>query len=283
MPKTKLSIVRYLNSAPLAWGIQEGPQAERFDSVLSTPAECADQLAAGSVDIGLIPSIEFHQIKGCRIVPGPAIACRHRVRSVLLLSQLPLWKIGTVAYDRGSRSSVALARIVLKEFCGIQPDFRPSEPDLANMLAQSDAALIIGDVALKFMADNTPPDAEKQKAKGLLRLGSEPLEVFDLVERWKMLTGLPFLFAFWAAREGFRDSSVVDQLKASRDYGVAHTAEIAARYAGTLDIPEKYVRDYLEQYVYYYMDESCIEGLQVFYEKAARIGAIKSPRALEFL
>jgi chorismate dehydratase len=281
VPRTKLSIVRYLNSVPLAWGVQEGPQAEFFDAVLSTPAECADQLAAGAVDIGLIPSIEFHNIKGCRIVPGPAIACRHRVRSVLLVSQLPLWKIRTVAVDRGSRSSVALARIIFDEFCGIRPDFRSSDPDLTSMLAQSDAALIIGDVALQFMAENERPNAEKQKS--LLRLGPEPLEVFDLVERWKMLTGLPFVFAFWAARQGFRDTTAVEKLKESRDYGVAHTAEIASRYAATLSLPENFVRDYLERNVYYYMDETCLEGLNAFYKKAARIGAIKTQRALEFL
>ena len=281
MAKTRLSIVRYLNSVPLAWGLQEGPQADFFDSVLSTPAECADQLANGSVDIGLIPSIEYQRIKGCRILPGPAIACRHRVRSVLLLSQMPLWKVRTVAYDRGSRSSVALARIIFDEYCGTRPEFRPSDPDLAGMLSQSDAALTIGDVALKFMAENERPSADKQRS--LLRLSPEPLEVFDLVERWKLLTGLPFLFAFWAAREGFHDATVADKLKASRDFGVAHTAEIARRYASQLEIPEELVRDYLERNMYYYMDESCLEGLRLFYDKAARIGAIKSQRALEFL
>ena len=281
MPKTKLSVVRYLNSVPLAWGIQEGPQGESFDTVLSTPAECADQLANGSVDIGLIPSIEFQRIKGSRIIPGPAIACRHRVRSVLLLSELPLWKVRTVAFDRGSRSSVILARIIFNEFFGIRPDFQPAEPDLATMLAKSDAALTIGDIALKFMAENEKPNAEKQR--NLLRLGPEPLEVFDLVERWKMLTGLPFVFAFWAARESFRDASVIDKLKASRDYGVAHTAEIAKRYAVILNVPEDFVRDYLERNVYYYMDDACVEGLELFYQKAAELGAIKSRRALEFL
>src|SRR6185295_16255873 len=113
--------------------------------------------------------------------PGPAIACRQRVRSVLLVSQLPLWKVRTVAFDRGSRSSVVLARIILHEFYRNRPDFRSAEPDLQSMLAQSDAALIIGDVALKFMSENERPNAEKQRL--LLRLSPEPMEVFDLMER----------------------------------------------------------------------------------------------------
>src|SRR5438552_11185020 len=143
MAKNKISIVKYLNAVPLAWGILEGPEKELFEPVLSTPAECAEQLARGSVDIGLIPSIEFQRIKGCRIVPGPAVASTHRVRSVILVSVVPLWKVRTVACDNGSRTSVALAKIVFNDFYHTHPDFRPAEPDIANMLAQIDAALLM--------------------------------------------------------------------------------------------------------------------------------------------
>jgi chorismate dehydratase len=279
--KTKISIVRYLNAAPLAWGILEGQQAGDFQPILSTPAECADQLSGNIVDIGLIPSIEYQRIKGAKIIPGPVIACRHRVRSVLLISNKPLWEIKTVACDSGSRSSVALARIILDEFYHVRPELRTSEPDLALMLSQSDAAVIIGDVALKFMEENERPNAEKQKA--FLKLSPEPLFVFDLVERWKVLTGLPFVFAFWAARPGFNDKSVIDSLKASRDLGVSNTSLIAERYSETLSMKKEYLQEYLDQNVYYFMDEACSQGLQLFYEKAAHIGAIKSPRAVEYL
>jgi len=277
----KISIVKYLNAVPLAWGILQGPQKEAFQPVLSTPAECADQLSAGTVDIGLIPSIEFQRIKGTRIIPGPAVASTHRVRSVILVSVMPLWKVKTVAYDKGSRTSVALSRIIFNDFYHTHPDFRPAEPDLANMLAQSDAALLIGDRALKFTEDNERPEAARQKP--LLRLGAEPLQVFDLAERWRFLTGLPFVFAFWAVREGFKDASVVDLLKQSRDYGVANTATIAAKYSAELQIKKEFIQEYLERNVHYYMDRTCVEALELFYEKAARVGAIKSARRPEFL
>jgi len=277
----KISIVKYLNAVPLAWGILQGPQKEAFQPVLSTPAECADQLSAGSVDIGLIPSIEFQRIKGTRIIPGPAVASTHRVRSVILVSVMPLWKVKTVAYDKGSRTSVALSRIIFNDFYHTHPDFRPAEPDLANMLAQSDAALLIGDRALKFTEDNERPEAARQKP--LLRLGAEPLQVFDLAERWRFLTGLPFVFAFWAVREGFKDASVVDLLKQSRDYGVANTATIAEKYSAELQIKKEFIQEYLERNVHYYMDRTCVEALELFYEKAARVGAIKSARRPEFL
>src|SRR5262245_57994721 len=106
--KAKISVVKYLNSIPLAWGLLDGPQSHQSEPVLQTPAECADQLQQGKVDIGLIPSIEFQRIAGTRIVPGPAVACRHRVRSVLLISVKPLWQVKTVAVDNTSRTSAVL-------------------------------------------------------------------------------------------------------------------------------------------------------------------------------
>jgi chorismate dehydratase len=281
MPKNKISIVKYLNAVPLAWGILEGSQKGDYDPILSTPAECADQLSKASVDIGLIPSIEFQRIKGSRIVPGPAVASLYQVRSVILVSVVPLWKVKTVACDSGSRTSVALTRIVFNEFYHIHPDFRPAEPNLPNMLAQNDAALLIGDNALKFMEQNDLPNLERQKP--LLRLGSEPLEVFDLAERWRFLTGLPFVFAFWAVRDGFKDAGVVETLKAARDFGVSNIPAIAQKYSELLQMKKEFLQSYLERNVHYYMDQSCLESLQLFYEKAARVGAIKSVRSLQFI
>lgn len=281
MAKTKISVVQYLNSVPLAWGILQGTLQSQFEAILSTPAECADQLSRGTVDAGLIPSIEFQRIKGSRIVPGPVVASRHRVKSVLLISEVPLWRVRTVAHDKGSRTSVALAQIIFHQFYKTKPSFRPAEPDLANMLATSDAALVIGDLALKFMERNANPDIENHKE--LVRHGSEPLQVFDLMERWQFLTGLPFVFAFWAVREGYRNGGLVEALKASREYGIASIPEIAAQYSESLGMKKDLLQQYLEKNVYYYMDQDCIEGLQLFYEKAASVGAIKSVRKLEFI
>ena len=281
MSKNKISIVKYLNAVPLAWGILEGSQKASFDPVLSTPAECADQLAIGTVDIGLIPSIEFQRIKGCRIVPGPAVASLYQVRSVVLVSLVPLWKVKTVACDSGSRTSVVLSKIIFDEFYHIHPDFRPAEPNLSSMLSQNDAALLIGDHALKFMEENERPDIERQKA--FVRLGSEPLQVFDLAERWRFLTGLPFVFAFWAVRDGFKDAGIVDTLKASRDFGVANIPAIAQKNSEALQIKKEFIQEYLERNVTYFMDRSCVEALELFYEKAASAGGIKSVRRVEFL
>ena len=280
MANTKISVVQYLNSVPLAWGIVEGEFKDKFDTVLSTPAVCAEQLAQGGVDVGLIPSIEYQRIAGSRIVPGPVVASRNRVNSVLLVSELPLWRVRTVAHDKGSRTSVALAQILFKGFYGTKPTFRPAEPELATMLGTSDAALIIGDDALKFMSLNENPSIAVQKA--LVRHGSEPLQVFDLMERWQFLTGLPFIFAFWATRHGYKNQGLTDALNASRDSGVANIPLIAETYAQRLDMKKEFLQHYLEKNVFYQMDRASIDGLQLFYEKAAEVGAIKSARKLEF-
>jgi chorismate dehydratase len=197
------------------------------------------------------------------------------------VSLVPLWQVRTVAADTASRTSVALAKIVFDEFYHIRPGFQPVEPDLARMLQQCDAAVIIGDPALKFTEQNELPDAEKEKP--LLRLGPQPLYVFDLAERWQFLTGLPFVFAFWAVRKGFSDKQTIAGLLESRDFGVAHIPEIAAHYSEPLSMKKEFLQDYLEHNVVYRMNEAAVEGLQLFYEKAARIGVIKSPRKLEFL
>jgi len=149
------------------------------------------------------------------------------------------------------------------------------------MLAKCDAAVLIGDAALKFMAENELPNAERQKV--FLKYGPEPLEVFDLAERWKFLTGLPFVFAFWTAREGFRDERVAEALRQSREFGIRNIPAIARQYAEQLSLKEEFLQEYLTQNVHYYMDDMCVEGLREFYEMAAHVGAIKTARSLEFV
>lgn len=278
--RVRISVVKYLNSVPLAWGILEGPNREDFDARFSTPAECADQLAAGEVDLGLIPSIEYQRIQGSRIVPGPAIVSPHRALSVFLLSLVPLFRVRTVGYDPASRTSEALSRIIFREFYGTDPRFSPSEPDPGKMLAAHDAALLIGDVALRYQAANRLPSAGNQP---FLREGPEPAQNFDLAERWNNLTGLPFVFAFWAARAGFRDRSAEEKLLESRAYGLKHLDVIAARYSESLGLDQEFLRSYLTRNLDYHMDSRAVEALQEFYGLARKHRILRSQRDIEFL
>ncbi len=281
MAKTKISVVQYLNSVPLAWGILEGPQKDQFDAVFSTPAECAAQLASGEVDIGLIPSIEYQRIPGTRIVAGPAVASHSRALSVILLSLVPLFRIRTVAHDSASRASVALTQVILNEFYGNKPEFRPGDPDPVSMLADNDSALLIGDPALRHRFENQLPDVEKEKE--FVRDGAEPVQTFDLMERWNNLTGLPFVFAFWAARKGFNDATIAEGLTESRTFGLENLKTIAERYQEKLGIDKAFLLDYLQKNMDYHMDSDGVAALGQFYQMAARAGALKSVRGIEFL
>lgn len=278
---TRISVVKYLNAVPLAWGILEGPNRSQFEAVFSTPAECARQLASGDVDIGLIPSIAYQRIPGSRIIPGAAVTSRRRALSVFLLSLLPLARVESVAYDPASKTSEALARVIFGESYGIYPEFRATEPDPSVMLKDNDAALLIGDAALRYKSANRLPSAHQQAA--YLRYGPEPAYAFDLAERWNNLTGLPFVFAFWAARKGFDDPDAARQLLESRAFGLRNLDTIAERYSEPLGVDVDFVKQYLKINLNYHMDASGIEALGFFYDLAARHGVLKTVRGIEFL
>src|SRR5258707_6085708 len=144
MPKRpRVSAVSYLNTSPLVWGMLHGPARGRFDLEFRTPAGCADQLASGAADIGIVPSFELTR-QDLEIIPGTGIACHGAVRSILLVSSRPAAEIRTVAADSSSRTSVELARVVLERRYGAAPASTLHPPDLEAMLRIADAALIIG-------------------------------------------------------------------------------------------------------------------------------------------
>ncbi|MEJ2110433.1 MAG: menaquinone biosynthesis protein, partial [Acidobacteriota bacterium] len=143
--KIRISLVHYLNSAPLGWAFLHGPMRNLFEVIPSSPARCADQLSSGEVEIGLIPSIEYARIPSLRILPGMAIASLAEVRSILLVRPRDKQSIRSVALDTTSRTSVVLTKLLLEDVMGIQPEFVPHSPDLDSMLKRCDAALLIGD------------------------------------------------------------------------------------------------------------------------------------------
>ena len=199
----RASLVDYVNAWPLTWGLLRGA-VEGIEALTDIPSACADRLARGEVEAGLVPSIEAARIPGIRIVRGVGIASRERVRSVILVSRGPLEAAKTVALDVASRSSAAMARILFRDLLGMKPAFHTAAPDLDEMLAHHDAALLIGDPALKV--DLTG------------------LHVLDLAEGWRQLTGLPFVFAVWAVRP----SVPPEPFLWSREYAKTHMAEVVA-------------------------------------------------------
>ena len=261
MNRLRVSIVYYLNSLPLAWGFVHGRQRGFFDLDFSSPSRCADLLADGSVDIGLIPSIEYQRIRGVKVIPGLSIASKRQVQSVLLVSKVPAERIQTLAIDNSSRTSIVLLRILLKLKYQAVPTLRSCEPDLDAMLNHSDAALIIGDTALRAVFDDR--------------------YCYDLAEEWRMLTGKPFVFAFWGVRVGvnLEDPSVFQQ---SFEYGETHLDEIVQQQSQALHLPDFRLHRYLTENINYTLDQENLEGLQLFYQLAADALGEDTTRAVEF-
>src|SRR5712692_4178594 len=181
MAAPKVSVVQYLNTVPLIWGMLRGEQQGKYELTFTTPAGCADAVRQRNADLGIIPSIEYQRIDRAQILAGISIASKNEVKSVLLLSKVPVEKITSIAVDNSSRSSAALLRILFRKFYRRSANMIPSAPKPADMLKRADAALVIGDPALTYQR--------------------EAPEIYDLAAEWKKFTGLPFVFALWAGHE----------------------------------------------------------------------------------
>jgi chorismate dehydratase len=251
----RVGAVGYLNARPLVFGLDRSP---RFSLRFDVPAECAELLHAGRIDLGLIPSIEY--LHGdYRIVPDLAIASRGPVRSVMVFTTRPMRDVRSIALDTSSRTSVALCRVLCARLFDIHPTLRPHSPDLASMLSACDAALIIGDKALF---------AEQAGQSGMPDMAS--VEKVDLGEAWTSLTGLPFVYAFWAGRAGSVTSDHIAELQQARDQGVQRPEELAREYLGpssgveTEAIGAAYLRDNIK----YHLGAEELAGLRQFYRYA---------------
>ena len=260
MKTITLGAVDYLNARPLVYGLEL--RNDLFTVRFDTPSKCAALLHEGSVDLGMIPSIEYLRGPSYRIVPGLAIASYGAVASVALFSTKPVDEIRSVALDSSSRTSTALLRILCVERFGLEPAFRPHPPEPAAMLRLCDAALIIGDPAL-FL---------DHEAAGLLKV--------DLGEQWTTMTGLPFIWAFWAGRPGAVSPDAIAALAAARDAGVAASDAVAAAYCG----PEDAARGqaYLRENVQYSVGEREEAGLRKYSELAEKHGLVEAALEPQF-
>lgn len=250
----RVGAVSYLNARPLYHRLTEfAPEVELH---LDLPSLLADRLAAGDLDVALVPSVEYLRgvASGMTIVPGFAIAARGAVRSVKLFSRVPFGRIERLALDEGSRTSQALALIWLDEVHGVRPPrVEPLPMGVPAMESTADAVLVIGDRAMKV------PEAEFHAT-------------VDLAEAWNVLTGLPFVFALWVARPGVDLGDLPEALERSRTEGLAHAPEIAAEWGPRLGLDVATCVDYLTRVLSYDLGEPELAGLRLFACKAAALG-----------
>ncbi len=213
MAVIRLGAVDYLNARPLVVGLDRHPDlfALRFDP----PSNCAELLHDEAIDVGMIPSIEFQRgVASYRIVPGVGIVSDGPVASVALFSARPIGEMRSIAVDTSSRTSAGLLRVLCREQFGIEPEFVPMPPAIDPMIERCDAALVIGDPALYL--DHQAAGLGKDRSR-------------RAVDR---LTGLPFVWAFWAGRPGVLSPAAVTALREARDAGVAESDAIADAYCG---------------------------------------------------
>jgi chorismate dehydratase len=254
----RVGAVSYLNTRPLVWRFNElAPQGEL---ILDYPSRLADALADGTLDVALIPSVEFFHNPSYTIVSDACIACRGPVMSVKLFSRVPLDSIRSLALDEGSRTSVALVQILLQERFGLRPQLQPLPLGSSPQESTADAVLLIGDRAI-----HAP--------------GGPFAAVWDLGEEWTRWSGLPFVFAMWVARAGVDLQGIDQALRECRDAGLEHLEEIAAAEAAPLGLTQRECIAYLRDNLYFYLGPREQKGLEMFYRRASQMGL--APEGLE--
>jgi chorismate dehydratase len=321
LPKLRISIVKYLNTAPLVWGFTNGPLKGKYDLSFTVPSQCAEALRTGAADVAIIPAIEYQRIDDLVILPDLAIASKTRVRSLLLVSKVPLEKARNIALDSSSRSTQALTKILCQQKWKIAPEFLEMPPDLPAMLQRADAALLIGDPALRLSlatesgtrrgeageqicsaasanlaAASTPAtqasaasvsgqsSQSAQTSQTTQPTSLDPdttLHIYDVVEQWRRLTTLPAVLAVWAARRKVATPEVIDDFQSSRAYGLRRLTEISTQAASDLNLPANKLQRYLTENINYSLDEENLRGLTAFFAAAAEQALIPQAKPIE--
>lgn len=267
VPAPRVAASSYLNSVPLIWSFMHGTRQREVKLVCDTaPARCADMLARGVVDAALVPVIEYQRIPELMVVPGVCVGSRRRVRSVVLVMREELGSLRTVrkvALDISSRTSAALVKIIFREFLGCEPAWTERAPDVASMLLENDAALIIGDPGMA------------------LSIGH--VVVYDLAELWREHTGLGFVFAMWMASASKLEKVRRIDFAGARDEALEHVEEIASAYSLAVGLPTDEIKSYLLQNISYELDEELCAGLNLFYHLAHKHGITLESKPLKII
>ena len=240
--KIRVGAVSYLNTKPLLRGIRGSDIINQIELKIDYPAHIASMLLRDEIDIGLVPVAIIPSMNEYHINTHYCIGCEGAVASVCIFSEQPLEKIERVLLDYQSRTSVQLAKILLREYWKVNPALVDAKEDFRQEIEGSTAAVVIGDRAL-----------EQRKISPY---------IYDLGEAWKNLTGLPFVFAAWVSNKKLSENfiSLFDKANAEGVYNLAPLLE-ELRY-DAFDLKEYYT-----QYIKYDLDEPKRKGLALFLSK----------------
>lgn len=248
----RVGAVSYLNSKPLIAGLEDSPLCELS---LDYPSRLADNLASGGLDVGLIPSVECLRHPEYEVISDACVATRGDVMSVKLYSRVAPGSIKTLALDEGSRTSAALVQTYLAHKFGVEPDVRSLPLESDHLDVEADAILMIGDRAMHS------PDEQFHT-------------VWDMGHQWREWTGLPFVFAVWAARPGVNVDELETELSNARDRGIDSIQEIASQEAKPLRLSVETAANYLTHNLHFHLGPAERHGFRLFQELAAETGLI---------
>ncbi|HUR99425.1 MAG TPA: menaquinone biosynthesis protein [Pyrinomonadaceae bacterium] len=294
----RISASSYSNTAPLIWSFLYGSMHGRVEIILdNAPARSAELLAQNRVDAALVPVIAYQMLPDVRLVRGVCVGAKEKVRSVALITRgMELQDVRSVSLDTSSRTSVALTKILFREFLGFEPEWRDAPPDLEAMLDQSDCALLIGDPALRiaeadgelFNAECGTRNAEFEAPSSIhsgdtdgnsaFRVPHSAFKKFDLAQLWRQHTGLGFIFAMWMTRA---EKSPLD-FAAARDEGISRVDEIVSNYLPDIKISEEDFRAYLSENISYEIDEELERGMELYFDLAKKHRLCDNIRELNY-
>ena len=240
--KIKVGAVSYLNTKPLVYAFEKGAMVDEMDLIFDYPSKVAQMLINDEIDLGLVPVAVIPQVPKAQIVSSFCIAATNPVASVCLFSKVPIEDIKSIILDYQSRTSVALLKILLKDFWNISPDFIASETEFENEINGTTAALIIGD-------------------RALVQLNNFPF-VYDLAEAWQKMTNLPFVFAAWVANKTLPETFI-----ASFSLCIKDSLSQVDTIIKSIDFPDYDLNIYFKENINYILDDQKIEGLQLFLSK----------------
>jgi chorismate dehydratase len=258
----RIGAVTYLNTVPLVRGLPELLPASSEIS-FDHPSRLADRLAKRELDVALAPSVELARHPEWSIISTACIGCRGPVLSVKVLFRKPPAEVQSLALDEGSRTSAALAQILLADRFDVRPRLEILPLGASPLDAATDAVLVIGDRAIR------------SPSQGFC-------DVWDLGEQWVRSTELPFVFAVWAARPGVDVGELESALDAARDQGCRKLEAIADEQSVLMGLPRQLVLTYLRDNLNFHLDDQERRGLELYFRRAAALKLIPEGFQLRF-
>ncbi|MEV4558627.1 menaquinone biosynthesis protein [Kitasatospora sp. NPDC049285] len=261
--RPRVGHIQFLNCLPLYWGLARTGNLLDLDLSKDTPEKLSDRLVAGELDIGPITCVEYlRNADRLMVLPDIAVGSDGPVMSCVIVSKRPLAELDgrRVALGSTSRTSVRLARLLLEEREGVRPEYFSCPPDLDAMLADADAAVLIGDPALRASLEQAP---------------RQGLAVHDLGAMWKEWTGLPFVFAVWAARRDYAEqhpqltAAVHRAFLESRDLSLTEAAMVAEQAARWEAFDAPLLERYFSEALDFSLGERQLAGIAEFARRVA--------------